>query len=395
MTQIKTGRSTSSNPERAVLEVLEQIAPKDAGLVVYFAPASLDQARVQQAFAKALGGTPFIGGSSLHMTVPLLTMRHNIASDGFCDGLCALSLGSSGVMADVDLVQDVAQPGAVEAAVAALQRLASRAGLQLDQPEIEGHFLLVLCDGPSGHADAILDGLFMAAPGLQIVGGGTAGTFSFATGQPRSGSVHTAGGCHHRGAALALIRVAGPFVTKMVTSYRPTAKQFEVTKASGKVVSELNGNPAAREYARALGVPAWKLGYSRLPNFRLFLRNPVGLVVDGQPYLRGISARSGDDLRVVVGDMAPGQVLRLMEPGDLVTETRKVIEQTHAELGALSGALLFSCAYRELEADILGTQNELFQALKLGPMAGLISFGEYFRGLAVEQTLTLVAFGKT
>jgi hypothetical protein len=267
-------------------------------------------------------------------------------------------------------------------------------GLALDGPDLDRYFLLVLCDGPSGYADAILDGLFMAAPGLQIIGGGTGGTFSLATGQARSGFVHTPAGCHFRGAALALVRSDIPFLTKMVTSYRPTATQFEVTKAEGKVISELNGKPAAREYARALGISPWKLGSSRLPNFRLFLRNPVGLVVDGQPYLRGISARSGDDLRVVVGDVAPGQVLRLMEPGDLVTETRKVIQQTQAELGSVSGALLFSCAYRELEADIVGTQSQLFEALKVGPMAGLLSYGEYFKGLAVEQTLTLVAFGK-
>lgn len=393
MSQIKTGRSEQSNPERAVAEVLEQIDQDRPSLVVYFVPASLDQARVQRAFAAKLGSTPFVGGSSLHMTVPFLTMRHNIGNEGFCDGLCAFSISSSKVVAEVDIVKDIAQGNAAAEVTATLERLAARMGVALDGPDIHRYFLLILCDGPSGHADAILDALFMAAPELQIIGGGTAGTFSLATGLARSGFVHTAAGCHFRGAALALVRSDIPFVTKMVTSYRPTDTQFEVTKAAGKVVSELNGKPAAKEYARALGVSAWKLGSSRVPNFRLFLRNPVGLVVDGQPYLRGISARSGNDLRVVVGDVAPGQLLRLMEPGDLVEETRKVISKTKSELGEVSGALLFSCAYRELEADITGSQGRLFEALKIGPMAGLLSYGEYFKGLAVEQTLTLIAFG--
>lgn len=393
MTQIKTGRSEHSNPERAVAEVLEQVAQNQPSLVVYFAPASLDQTRIQRAFAARLGSTPFVGGSSMHMTIPFLTMRHNIGSEGFCDGLCAFSISSSKVAAEVAVVEDVAREDAVSAVTSTLERLAERMGVALDGPDIGRYFLLFLCDGPSGHADAILDGLFMAAPELQIIGGGTAGTFSLATGLARSGFVHTAAGCHLRGAALALVRSDVPFVTKMVTSYRPTETQFEVTKAQGKIVSELNGKPAAKEYARALGVSSWKLGTSRVPNFRLFLRNPVGLVVDGQPYLRGISARSGNDLRVVVGDVAPGQLLRLMEPGDLVEETRKVITKTKSELGEVAGALLFSCAYRELEADITNSQKALFDALKIGPMAGLLSYGEYFKGLAVEQTLTLIAFG--
>jgi hypothetical protein len=392
-TSIKTGQSRLTNPEKAVAEVCAQMAQTKPGLVIYFAPANLDQTKVHRAFTQTLGaGAPFMGGSSLHVKIPLMRMFRNIGSDGFFDGISALSLSADAVSSEIGVVADVAV-GGPQAATRVLEDLAARMELDLNGAA-DKYFLLLLCDGPSGHADAVLDALFLRAPGLPIIGGGTADQFNLLTGLVNSGVVHSPQGLYRRGAVMALVRSHVPFVTKMITSYAPTPTQFEVTKASGKIISELNGKPAAEEYARALGVPKWQLGSSRLPNFRLFLRNPVGLVIDGQPYLRGISARSGNDLTVVVGDMAPGQTLRLMRPGDIVADTRRVVSEARSELGTVAGTLLFSCAYRELETDIIDKQSELTSALQLGSSAGLISFGEYFNGLAVEQTLTMVAFGQ-
>ncbi len=391
MGQITSAKSEQSNPERAAAEIVEKLGrPKD-GLVVYFAPRWLDQKRLHRAFADLLGDkVAFIGASSMHINLPLLRMRHNIASDGFSLGVCAMAF--AGVKAEVASIDDVAD-GGVEKSLVALERLAKAANLDL-KGDVSKHFLLFFCDGPTGHADAILDALFVRAPGLVLAGGGTAGALNLATGLVSSGWATTNQGTYRRGAALALVRTDLRFAAKMVTNYEATDNQFEITKGEGKTLTELNGRPAAKEYARLLGHAPWHLGPSILPNFRLLLQNPVGLVVDKQPYLRGIAAKQGNALRTVVGDARPGQMLRLMRRGDIVAATKKAVAEVTSELGKVAGTLMFSCAYRELEGNIINKQSEIEGALRMGPVAGLMCFGEYFQGLAVEQTLTLLAFAE-
>jgi hypothetical protein len=391
--EIKTGFSNRRGEAAAVTDVWQQISQDSPQLVVMFAPCRWDQQQLNEAWQRTLpAGTPLIGGTSMRINLPFLRMIDNVAPEGFREGLTAMSLSSTGLSASVHAVSDVEDQGP-ENTVGALKRAAEALALDLSSDDVSRCFCLLLCDGPSGRADAVLEAMFLAAPRLQIVGGGTGGALQLISGKVAPGTVHTLSGIQRRGAALALVRSDVPFVTQMVTSYQPTEVEFEVTRGKGKALAELNGRPAAHEYARALGVRPWQLGTVRLPNSRLLLKNPLGLMVEGKPYLRGVAFRDGDGLDVVVGDLQAGQRLRLMKPGDLVGETQRAIHATQQALGKVSGALLFNCAYRTLEADIRGVRNELFSSMKLASSIGLLSYGEYFKGLAVEQTLTLVAFG--
>jgi hypothetical protein len=155
--RVKSGASTQRDPHKAVREVYAQIEQTDPSFIVYFAPPRLEPHALQQAWTELLPAqVPLLGGSSVHFDVPFFRMKHNLSTQGPVDGLVAMSLASPDVHAEVESIPDVARGGKEQIALA-LQRTAAKFDVKIAGDKLDAYFMLLLCDGPSGYANGLLD----------------------------------------------------------------------------------------------------------------------------------------------------------------------------------------------------------------------------------------------
>jgi hypothetical protein len=121
--------------------------------------------------------------------------------------------------------------------------------------------------------------------------------------------------------------------------------------------------------------------------FPHFLANPLGLMIDGEPWLRS-GVRTEGSAICFACSVLEGMTLNLMQATDIVENARTAFSLLPLPPGhPPRAALLFNCAYRMLEVQIKGLEEPYHQALAPVVHAGLHSNGESFLG-HINQTLT-------
>ena len=89
------------------------------------------------------------------------------------------------------------------------------------------------------------------------------------------------GHSHTNAAVLALIRLDRGFDIIKTQSFRETGKKLKATEVdeANRMVIKFNDQPAAKAYAAAIGYPIEKVSDG-------FMRYPVGVMIDGEPFVR-------------------------------------------------------------------------------------------------------------
>ena len=168
----------------------------------------------------------------------------------------------------------------------------------------------------------------------------------------------------------------------------PADERLVVTEARPveRVVVEINGLPAAEEYARILGLDVGDLDPVH------FAASPVVVLIDGANYVRSIQKADPDGSLKFYCAIERGVVLRVARSEDLVANLESAFSQVRAQIGPPQLVLTFDCisaswrsprAGSKAVSDILGATT---------PM-GFNTYGEQFCGVHVNQTLTAVALG--
>ena len=179
-------------------------------------------------------------------------------------------------------------------------------------------------------------------------------------------------------------------VTEFKTQhFVPTAERLVVTAADPerRIVSEINGLPAAEEYARLLGVEPGDLGPEH------FAASPVVVVIDGNNYVRSIQrVDPGGGLKFYCA-IDRGVVLRVARGEDLLENLEAAFSRVRAQIGPPQLVLTCDCILRKLEIDQQGLQKAVGEVLLRNNSLGFNTYGEQFCGVHVNQTLTAVALG--
>jgi len=391
---IRTGSSQNRNAARAVNEVFEQIRQENMKFVIMFADAAYNQLKINEAWRERIPqDTSFIGCSSLRLNLPFLRATKNITPQGFKDGMTAMSISSEKMDFSVKLMRNIKENWK-EASSRALDEAAKDLNFDLKNVDLQRSIGLVLTDYVSAREDYILENLY-ARSGLLFIGGGASGKFNpMIEGNFAPGHVHSKEGAFTDSAILALVKCDIPFKIDLVTSLVPTKTKFKITKGEGRFIHELDGKPALEEYIRALGVPKIVMGLERIPNYRLLMAHPLGLMVGDRAYIRSIAGFKGKSL-IAGANIKEEQVLYLMKRGNILETTRKAMVKLKQEMGSISGMLLFNCCFRPLESEILGVSDDLFKEINIAPLIGLMSAGEYYGWLSMTHTLTFLALGSS
>lgn len=263
---------------------------------------------------------------------------------------------------------------------AACDHLAHALELDLRSADPKRYVGLTLVEGLRMKEEEANDALGNVAPLLSFVGGSAGDDLGF-----KETRVFANGLVSNDGAALLLLDMAVPFTIAKTCSFEPSGKKFTITKADvpNRVVYEFNGKPAVEEYARALGLDT--------VNNDVFMSHPVGLMIDGKPWIRSPQQALPDGSVKFYCRILEGMEVELMNSTDLIGDTKQMIENARAELGGnIGGGVVFNCILRRLELDAKNLHGPFLDCLDF-PSAGFHTYGESWLG-HINQTATALLF---
>jgi hypothetical protein len=366
--------SQHNDSAAAARELIEQLEGFEPAAVVFFAAHSHDGGAISRWLKQRFISAQVIGCTT---------------AGEFCErgmhqgGVTALALDASKIARCSARIVPYGR-AADKAIVAAVQEMAA----DLEIPNIrnadpERYVGIVLFDGLSGHEEEANEVLGDLAPMLSFVGGSAADDLEFATTKVFCNGQETG-----KGAALLLIEAAVPFSVGKSCSYAPTDRTFRITHADplNRIVYELNGRPVLKVYAEAVGTTPEKLDSS------VFMKHPVGLMIDGEAWIRSPQRALADGGLKFYCRIAEGMDVRLMKSTDIVEDARRAVARARKELGGLmSGGLAFSGVFRRLEMDEKNLHGDFLQVFDGLQVSGFHTYGESWLG-HINQTLTAVWF---
>jgi hypothetical protein len=351
----------------------EGLAGSAVGAVLYFAAADYDPKALAGPLAARFPEAAVIGCSTAG---EFTDTQHQI------DGITAVALPEGVVGRAVAVLGDLSQSAAqgTDAAVAALEK---HWGSTLRELAVDRHLGFVLIDGLHGDEEAVNERLGNAAPLLDVVGGSAADNLTFERTWVTAGDQVS-----EHGIALLVIESRVPFRVVKACSFECTGTTLRITKAdaASRRVLEFDGQPAINAYAAAIG-----LGVDQADS-SAFLAHPLGLMIDGEPWIRSPRQVEPDGSLAFYCQIVEGMDVEVMQSTGLVADTAAAIRAAREELGGASGAVYFNCVLRRLEMDAEKLHEDFLKALGGIPSAGFHTYGESWMG-HINQTLTGVVFG--
>ncbi|TCZ63068.1 hypothetical protein EXY23_11265 [Roseicella aquatilis] len=374
---VLTAWSSAGTARAAVADLVRCIDPGlYAQLLVFFAP-SIEAEALARELAAALPGLPVAGCSTAGEITP----------DGIAaDTVVALALPRHGFRVVTDVIEDVREV-TVESGAATARRL--RTALERacgDRAEGTGHrFGLILIDGMSYREEMCVSAVAMALDGIPLVGGSAGDGLSF----DRTAQLH--GGQAYRNAAvLVLVETDHPVEVFRNDNFLPTDRKLVVTRCDPerRIVYELNAEPAAQEYAAAIGI-----GLRDLTPMR-FASHPVVVRIGGNYYCRSIQRVNADGSLSFFCAIDDGVVLTVARPRDLVRSVGAELARLDEALGGLDLVIGFDCVLRRLDAARRRVRSQVEELYRRHNVTGFFTYGEQFGGMHLNQTFTGVAIGR-
>ncbi len=284
----------------------------------------------------------------------------------------------SSILTDIDRL-DVEHTAV---AVRSLQRM-----LDQGNPNRDGGrcFALSLIDGLANAEEIVVSVVAWALDGVPLVGGSAGDDLAFAG----TSLIHN-GAIHENAAILILVETDFPIRIFKSDNFEATETKFVVTAASEEErrVYELNAEPAAREYAMAVG-----LDHENLTPMS-FAAYPLAVKIGGEFYCRSISRLESDGSLTFFCAISEGAVLTLARPRDIVEATRIELSGLDDRLGGLDLVIGFDCVLRRLDAESRQVRHRIAELYRRYNVVGFETYGEQYRSMHLNQTFSGVAIGR-
>jgi hypothetical protein len=373
-TSVRIAQSSAPDLELAVRELHAGLVQPAMALVVIFCSSAYDRPLLAAAIAQLFGDTPVVGCTTAGEIGPTGIQNNSMVGVSFsADAFHAVA----GLITDLQHfdMQDVRKFA---------QKLLQDLEAQAPQANSQNSFGFLLIDGLSVREEPVIQALQTQLSIIPLVGGSAGDSLHL-----ESTHVFLNGRFYQDSAVLLLINTALPFKIFKTQHFVPSEQRMVVTAAdvSCRVVMELNGLPAAYEYARLLGVEVSDL------NARHFAASPVVVTIAGSHYVRSIQRVNPDQSLTFYCAIEEGLVLRMAHGVDLLDNLRQTFALVRAEIGPPQLTLAFDCVLRRLELDQQGLTAFAGELLCENRAVGFNTYGEQYRGIHVNQTFAAVAIG--
>jgi hypothetical protein len=366
---IQIGTSHAKTEVDAVREAIAGFNADSICFVLFFMPDHLDPEKVAQEISGQMRSAAVFGCST----------AGQITSVGYeSDALLLLAFPKRHFRCSSTLIKPL-KPSSIE-------RTANQAKVLADRFPRTGNWktvALVIADGMSKQEDLLVAALNAGLGDIPVFGGSAGNGLAF----NETYVVH--GGIAHRNAALLLlIETDLAFGGVGFDHFRPTDRQMVVTHAvpEDRLVLEINGVPAAREYARYVDYPVEELSPI------VFAKNPV-LVRNGKSWhVRAIQQVADNGGLWFLSAIDDGLVLTLGQGTEIRRTLRNGLEQCRNKNGSPDFVIGFDCYLRRLEIEQNNLVEDVSRILRKNRVFGFNTYGEQHLGVHVNQTFVGVAF---
>jgi hypothetical protein len=371
---LRRGGSADSDAWGAIRELHQQIGGRATAFVLVFCAATYDRAEMARALAHFFGDTPVFGCTTAGEITPFGYISGGVSGIAFPSSEFTVAATLFEGLSRFDTAATIEQTRAL---IDRLDTIGPRA------PAV-GRFALLLIDGMSVREEQLVSAVGNTLAGIPLLGGSAGDGLDFGT-------------CHviHRGrfvtdaAALLLVQTARRFSVFKTEHFVATDRKMVVTGADldRRRVYEINGEPAALEYARLLGLSDQPL------TPRIFAAHPVMVRVGGQYHVRAIQRVNPDNSLTFFCAIDEGLVLTLAESVDILENLHELFERLDREVGKPELVIGCDCVLRNLELEERQLKRAVSNLFVEHRMVGFCTYGEQYMSMHVNQTLTGIAIG--
>lgn len=373
--RILTGHSVAKDPRIAVQEFHTAVSGPNLTLVIFFCSSHYDLDALTSEMNALFPNVTVVGCTTAGEIGPAGYREHSLSGASFPANSCLAIAGHYDELQQFDPIkgQDFVNT--------LLQQLENK------RPDArpKNSFALMLIDGLCKCEEPVVS-TFQKALGNIGLFGGSAGddqifkqTWVFCDGAFRRDSV-----------ALVLINTIYPFKLFKAQHFIGNQERLIITKVdlSQRTVIEINGLPAAEEYARLLGVKVEKLDAAQ------FAACPVVVRINGMDYVRAIHKANPDGSLTFYCAIDKGIVLRMAHGVDFIPNLEQTFASVRGEIGPLQFTLACDCLLRQLEMTHNNFKEAVEEIFKKNNVIGFSTYGEQFMGVHINQTITGLAIGE-
>ncbi len=373
---VRRGVSRSMDPTVAATELYQAIYQPGMSLGVFYCSPDYDLPALAAALHDCFGDVNLLG----------CTTYGEITPAGYIKGsLTGMSLAQPSFYVETRRIDDldtfeIADGEAV--AKSSIQAL----GQQAHWPTAENTFGLLLIDGLSCREEAVVSSIHQHSRDIQLFGGSAGDGVAFGTTY-----LYHDGEFRTDCALFSLIQTPHRFTVFKTQHFVETEKKMVVTEAypDKRVVTEINGLPAGREYARMVGLEVEEL------TPLIFSTYPVIVKIGGEFFVRSIQKVNDDQSLTFFCAIDEGIVLTVAKGVDLVENLKDLFANVTTAIGEPMLVLGCDCILRHLEIEQNGIGDQVAQVMVDNKVIGFSTYGEQFNAMHVNQTFTGVAIGKT
>lgn len=367
---IKTAYTTEKDITKAVHAIRQGLGDGPFKAIVYFVSSSYDPDAVAAEMQNAFAAVPVFGCT---------TAGEIVSGKMLEDSIVAMAFGSD-IIEDmkIEVVEGIAA-GDRDMITGAFDSFEKYFGAKMASIDFEKYVGMILADGLSGAEEKLMEWIGDLT-NVTFIGGSAGDDLKF-----QATHLFAEGKAYSDAAILVLIKVAKPFDIVKTQSFRQLAPKLVATKVDeqNRTVLEFNNKPATEAYAEAVGVSVESAE-------DYFMKNPLGLMVDGEPFVRSPQQVQGTGIKFYC-QILEGMELSLLESGDIVGDTKAAIEAKRKEMGSITGIVNFHCILRTLELKGEEKTEDYGKVFTDVPTVGFSTYGEEYLG-HINQTSTMLVF---
>jgi len=365
----------AADARTAARELFAGINQTDIGLVIFFCSSHYDLPVLADELVRLFGDVPLLGCTTAGEIGPAGYRSRSLVGASLSRDLVTVAVGAIDDLAGFEMTTGH------KMAKGLLHDLERRA----PQASPDNTFGLLLIDGLSVREEQVVRALQSGLGGIALIGGSAGDDLRLS----QTWVFHD-GAFHAQSAVLALVCTPLPFVAFKTQHFVSEGERLVVTEADviNRVVKEINGLPAAEEYARVIDSSPEQLSPAH------FAAAPVVVHIDGTDFVRSIQSANADGSLTFFCAIDEGLVLRVARGHDLVGNLERMLAEVRRTIGPPQLIVGCDCILRSLEISQSGLQETVGQLLEAGNTIGFCTYGEQYGGVHVNQTFTGVAIGE-
>jgi hypothetical protein len=373
---IRTASTAIDDPQAAVQALFRALDPPSLVGVLLFCSSRYPLDALAEAINACSEGLTVVGCTSSGEIAPTGVVEGTITAIGFPkDSFTLNAVRFDGL----DHFEPSAGQAVIRSLVADSNAVSGSLGDHLSRAAI------FLVDGLSHREELLAMTVQNALGDIPLIGGSSGDGLAFKE------TFIFEGGAFRRDAALvAILSTSRPMQMFRAQHYAPGTIKMVVTAADpvGRVVTEINAEPAAAEYARLIGARIEELGPE------LFASHPPMVRAGGEYYARSVQSANPDGSLTFYCAVDAGVVMTLGEERDIMGGLGTLFDDLETAVDGVDRIIGFDCVLNAVGVSQRQLSHAVSKLFAEKRVVGFNTYGEQYHALHVNQTFSGLAIGR-